>query len=72
VYIKRHFFVEQDSRPLYSWPERDSDGRSNRKLRIRQEIQRLIELEQKKENDAASIGSESYAEGDGDEDKSVS
>lgn len=33
-YIIRHLFVEQDARPLYSWPEKDVDGRSNRKLRI--------------------------------------
>jgi hypothetical protein len=35
-YITRHLFVEQDARPLYGWPEKDVDGRSARKLRIRQ------------------------------------
>lgn len=35
-YILRHLFVEQDARPLYAWPERDVDGRSDRKRRIRE------------------------------------
>ena len=35
-YVSRHLFVEQDARPLYAWPEKDVDGRSDRKRRIRE------------------------------------
>ena len=69
----RHLFFEQDKRPFYAWPERDLDGRSNRKRRIREEIAAVIAAAEKAR--LAALADEEGEDGsladDGADDKSV-
>ncbi len=44
-HVVRHRFMEQDLRPLYAWPESNTDGRSNRQRRIQAAIQAQLQAE---------------------------